>query len=336
MHPTSPASSGTVIEVDQLWRTYGKGGTAFQAVKGVSFNVKAGELFALLGTNGAGKTSTMELLEGLARPSGGSVRLFGNRDPFADRKHTRPRTGVMLQEGGFSSELTAHETVRMWAWLSSRPRPIAEALELVGLAERADVQVRNLSGGEKRRLDLAMATLNKPEVLFLDEPTTGMDPEGRHETWQLIRELKEQGTTIVLTTHYLEEAELLADHLAIMHSGEIAAAGTVEEIVARHPSSLSFQLPAGLGIEDLPQLSGVPSSDGDEVITVLTSDLQDTATELLSWARSAGVRLARFNARSASLEEAFIGIAKGHADDADPSLTTSQASEAAVQEVTPA
>lgn len=310
---------GSVIEVQDLCRTYGRGDKSFQAVRGVSFSVAEGELFALLGTNGAGKTSTMELLEGLARPSSGTVRLFGRYDPFADRDSTRPRTGAMLQEGGFASELTARETVRMWAWLSSRHRPVTEALEIVGLAQRADVQVKNLSGGEKRRLDLAMAILNRPELLFLDEPTTGMDPEGRHETWQLIRRLKSEGTTIVLTTHYLEEAQDLADHLAIMHKGEIATAGTVEEIVARHPNHLTFRLPEGLGEPDLPTLahaSRLTVEDGE--VTVWTSDIQETATDLLLWARGAQVRLGRFNARSASLEEAFLDIARG-TDDIPPS-----------------
>ncbi|MDB1085993.1 ABC transporter ATP-binding protein [Streptomyces sp. ACA25] len=311
-----------VVDVHDLCRTYGRGDQSFQAVRGVSFTVAEGELFALLGTNGAGKTSTMELLEGLARPSAGTVRLFGRYDPFTDRRSTRPRTGAMLQEGGFSSELTTRETVQMWAWLSSRPRPVAEALDIVGLGHRADVQVKNLSGGEKRRLDLAMATLNRPDVLFLDEPTTGMDPEGRHETWRLIRRLKDQGTTIVLTTHYLEEAQDLADHLAIMHRGEIVTAGAVEEIVARHPSSLTFRLPNGVAAGHLPALphaSRVAVENG--IVTVWTSDLQEAATDLLVWARGARLRLGRFNARSASLEEVFLDIARGNASvapSADP------------------
>lgn len=232
------------ISVEGLWRRYGTGARTFDAVRGITFTVMPGELFALLGTNGAGKTSTMELLEGLARPHRGTIRLFGTLDPLADRPHIRPRTGVMLQEGGFISHLTVKETVDMWADITTRPHSTTQALQTAGLTHRGDVAIKNLSGGEKRRLALATATLSRPDILFLDEPTTGMDAEGRHATWQLIKDLNEQGTTVLLTTHYLEEAESLADHLAIMHRGQIAAAGTVASIVADHPSTLSFGLTA--------------------------------------------------------------------------------------------
>lgn len=178
-----------VIEVTDLRRVYGGG---FEAVRGVSFSVGRGEVFALLGTNGAGKTSTVELLEGLAPPAGGRVRVLGH-DPYTERAVVRPRTGVMLQEGGFPSDLTVGETARMWAGCTSGARPEAEALALVGLARRTDVRVKQLSGGERRRLDLALALLGNPEVLFLDEPTTGLDAEGRRDTWELVRELRAGG-----------------------------------------------------------------------------------------------------------------------------------------------
>ncbi|MER5973355.1 ABC transporter ATP-binding protein [Streptomyces sp. NPDC002055] len=302
------------IEVSGLRRRYGPaGGKGFEAVRGISFSVAEGELFALLGTNGAGKTSTVELLEGLAAPTGGSVRLLGH-DPHRDRALTRPRTGVMLQHGGFAADLTVAETVRMWAGCTSRPRPAGEALETVGLTHRAGVRVKNLSGGEKRRLDLALATLGDPEVLFLDEPTTGMDPEGRRETWDILQNLRDRGTTVVLTTHYLEEAERLADRLAIMHAGTIAASGTVPEIVAEHPSTLSFRLPPGVGVGDLPDssaLGATVSGAADRAVRLSTRDLQHTTTETLLWARDKGIDLAGLNARSASLEEAFLHIAQG-------------------------
>ncbi|MEU9850029.1 ABC transporter ATP-binding protein [Streptomyces sp. NPDC047985] len=294
------------IDVHDVWRRYGRGKNAFDAVRGVSFTVRPGELFALLGTNGAGKTSTVELLEGLATPRQGRIRLFGSLDPVADRARVRPRTGAMLQEGGFISHLTVRETVGMWAELTSRSRPVGRALELAGLSHRSDVMVQNLSGGERRRLDLAISTLSRPEILFLDEPTAGMDPEGRHATWELIRELQSQGATILLTTHYLEEAESLADQLAIMHRGRIAASGSVAQIVADHPSTLSFGL-NGRTAAELPVSGTVREHNGR--VTVTTGQLQKDAARLLAWAEDHDVVLDRFTARPASLEEAFISIA---------------------------
>ncbi|MGL4744760.1 MAG: ABC transporter ATP-binding protein [Dermatophilaceae bacterium] len=303
------------VLADDVHRRYGSGKGAFMAVRGVSFEVHQNELFALLGTNGAGKTSTVELLEGLASPHSGRVRVFGDLDPVADRAKIRPRTGVMLQEGGFISQLTVHECVQMWAGLtSSGCRPVEEALELTGLQDRAQVMVQNLSGGEKRRLDLATATLTQPDLLFLDEPTAGMDAEGRHSTRKLIRRLQEQGSTIVLTTHDLEEAESLADRVAIMHRGRIAACGTVAQIVADHPSTLSFQLDGGSAAHDVPFDGLTAHRDGRVVIE--SDRLQDDARRLLVWAADHGVTLHRFTARPASLEEAFIDIAnRPRADD---------------------
>ncbi|MFP1625846.1 ABC transporter ATP-binding protein [Streptomyces sp. 5K101] len=300
------------IYAEDVWRRYGRGRDAFDAVRGVSLTVRPGQLFALLGTNGAGKTSTVELLEGLAAPHRGRIRLFGGLDPVADRARIRPRTGAMLQEGGFISHLTVAESVEMWTQLTSRSRPVAEAIELAGLPHRADVMVQNLSGGEKRRLDLAVATLSRPDVLFLDEPTAGMDAEGRHATWRLVRSLQEQGTTILLTTHYLEEAESLADELAIMHRGRIAASGTVSEIVAGHSSTLSFALPDTWAVHDLP-VGGRAERRGGRV-TITTGQLQQDATRLLAWAEDHDVTLDRFTARPASLEEAFISIASQEGD----------------------
>ena len=299
----------TQIEVVDVWRRYGAGRKTFSAVRGVSFTVQEGQLFALLGTNGAGKTSTVEMLEGLARPCQGTIRLFGDLDPVADRARIRPRTGAMLQEGGFITHLTARETLQMWAGLTTGARPVDEGLDLAGLTDRADVEVQNLSGGERRRLDLAMATLAEPDILFLDEPTTGMDAEGRHATWKLIRRLQEQGSTILLTTHYLEEAEALADRLAIMHRGRIAADGTVAEIVAGHPSTLSFALDAEVAVAGLPVSGTVQDHNGR--VTIVTDRLQEDATRLLTWAAERDVVLERFTARPASLEEAFIRIAQG-------------------------
>ncbi|MGW6572681.1 ABC transporter ATP-binding protein [Streptomyces sp. NPDC054945] len=294
----------TVIEAEGLRRGYTGG---FEAVRGVSFSVARGEIFALLGTNGAGKTSTVELLEGLAAPSEGRVRVFG-LDPYTRRAEVRPRTGVMLQEGGFPSDLTVTETVRMWGGVTSGARPAAEVLELVGLAARSCVRVKQLSGGERRRLDLALALLGRPEVLFLDEPTTGMDPEGRRDTWALVRELRDQGTTVLLTTHYLEEAEELADRLAILHEGELVLSGSPAEVTATRPARIRFTLPSEVPAARLP-LTLRAAAYGQRV-EIRTERLQADLAELLDWARECDVELAGLDARSASLEEAFLEIAE--------------------------
>ncbi|HWG98724.1 MAG TPA: ABC transporter ATP-binding protein [Pilimelia sp.] len=309
------SGGGAAIEARGLSRRYGGPG-GFEAVRDVSFSVARGELFALLGTNGAGKTSALEILLGLARPSAGNVRVLG-RDPYADRAAVRPRVGAMLQEAGFPADLTVAETVGMWAGTLSRPRPPGDALALVDLAHRATVRVQQLSGGERRRLDLALAILGRPEVLILDEPTTGLDPQGRHHTWRLVRALLLDGVTVLLTTHYLQEAQELADRLAVMHRGRIVTAGTVADVVAAYPARVSFVLPDGVAAGRLPALPGarppgpatgaagaVPGS-----VTIHTDALQATLAALLSWADRCGVVLGNLEARSASLEEAFLSIA---------------------------
>ncbi|MFD5565619.1 ABC transporter ATP-binding protein [Kitasatospora griseola] len=304
------------VEARGLHRRYGPSGAAgFEAVRGLDLGVARGELFALLGTNGAGKTSTMEVLEGLAAPSAGEVRVLG-LDPARERAALRPRIGIMLQEGGFPGELTVAETGRCWNGLTSDARAVDEALDLVGLLPRRTVRVKQLSGGERRRLDLAMALLGRPEVLFLDEPSTGLDPEARASVWRLIRELRAAGTTVLLTTHYLEEAEELADRLAIMHGGRVVAGGTVDEVLADHPARISFELPERSGPHaslDLPALPGADLRIDGRRITLRTTDLQGTLTELLGWAARHRVALGRLDARSASLEEAFLAIAASDA-----------------------
>jgi ABC-2 type transport system ATP-binding protein len=326
-----------VIEVTGLRRRYRAAGTGkgtgsgarrpgagaeegFEAVRGIDLGVRRGEVYALLGTNGAGKTSTVELLEGLAPPTAGRIRVLGH-DPFRERAVVRPRIGIMLQEGGFPSDLTVAETGRMWAGCVTGARPVAEALALVGIENRADVRVKLLSGGERRRLDLAMALIGHPEVLFLDEPTTGLDPEARQQTWELVRRLRAEGTTIVLTTHYLEEAEALADRLAIMQEGRIVHAGTPAEVTAAQPSRIRFRLPDGVAAAELP-LSLRAAADGPR-IEIRAARLQPALTELLLWARERQIELLGLDARSASLEEAFLEISRrtAHADEPgiDPS-----------------
>ncbi|MFG2640835.1 ABC transporter ATP-binding protein [Streptomyces sp. NPDC048370] len=292
-----------VIVAEGLRRRYSGG---YEAVNGISFAVPRGEIFALLGTNGAGKTSTVELLEGLAAPSGGTVQVLGH-DPYRERTAVRPRIGVMLQEGGFPSDLTVAETVRMWAGCTTGARPTGEALEAVGLGSRERVRIKQLSGGERRRLDLALALLGRPEVLFLDEPTTGLDAEGRRDTWALVRALRDEGTTVVLTTHYLEEAESLADRLAIMHQGRIVLSGTPAEVTAARPARIRFTLPEGVEPGRLPLTLKAAAQGGR--VEIRTHALQDALGELLDWARESGVRLDALDARSATLEEAFLEIA---------------------------
>lgn len=293
-----------VIRADGLRRTYSGG---YEAVRGIRLGVARGEVFALLGTNGAGKTSTVEMLEGLAPADAGTVRVLG-RDPYRERAAVRPRIGMMLQEGGFPSDLTAAETATMWAGVTTGARPVAEALALVGLDHRAGVRVKQLSGGERRRLDLALAIMGDPEVLFLDEPTTGLDAASRRSTWELVRALRDGGTTVLLTTHYLEEAESLADRLAIMDRGLIVSEGTPAQVTAARPARIRFTLPATVPAGRLP-LSLKAASDGQR-IDIRTRDLQRDLAELLRWAEASDVALEGLDARSASLEEAFLDIAQ--------------------------
>ncbi len=295
------------VVVTDLHRTYGEKRTGrFESVRGVDLGVRRGELFALLGTNGAGKTSALELIEGLAAPSGGSVTVLGH-DPYAEARRLRPRLGMMLQEGGFPAGLTAVEVLRMWSGTLTAPRPIDEALDLVGLRGRRDVVVRSLSGGERRRLDLAVAILGRPEVLFLDEPTTGLDPESRHAAWELIGSLLDVGTTVLLTTHYLEEAERLADRMAIMHAGRIVTSGTLTEIVAGQPATITFRRTDPT--DPLPELPDAWVRQDDTRVRIETDRLQATLHALLTWATD-GPPLLDLDARSASLEQAFLAVAQ--------------------------
>ena len=312
-------STDPAITVTDVHRRYGTGASAFTAVRGVDLTVRRGELFALLGTNGAGKTSLLEVVEGIAAPSAGSVRVLGS-DPFRDRHLVRPRTGIMLQEAGFPSDLTTVETARMWHGTLGRPMPPETALDLVGLGHRANVQVKSLSGGERRRLDLALAIMGRPEILFLDEPTTGLDPQSRRDAWELVRLLLEGGTTVVLTTHYLEEAEELADRLAIMHAGQIVRSGTVEQIVAGEPARIRYRTTSG-DLADPRTLHGLPAlltagRTRTGLVELESRDLQVTLTALLQRANAAGEALTNLEASHASLERAFLAVANENDDDA--------------------
>ena len=296
-----------VIEVDNLQRRYGE----FTAVDGISLHVARGEVYGLLGTNGAGKTSTLEILEGLAAPSAGEVRVLG-MDPVADRVRLRPHTGIMLQSGGLPRALSVEETLTMWAGTCTAPLPIDDVLADVQLTHKREVTVGALSGGEQRRLDLACALLGSPDVVFLDESTTGLDPESRRRVWELLRGLKDRGVTIVLTTHYLEEAEVLCDRIAIMHGGRIEVEGTTTELASTVPSTIEFVLHS-TSAPALPNLPGalVHSTDISEgtKLSVHTSRLQDDASAILQWARERNLELAQFVAQPANLERVFHGVA---------------------------
>ncbi|NYE45240.1 ABC-2 type transport system ATP-binding protein [Spinactinospora alkalitolerans] len=319
---TPPAAVGAdpAISVRDLRQSYGD----FEAVRGISFDVAPGELFALLGTNGAGKTTTIETLEGFRRPTGGSVRVFGT-DPYGQPAELRERMDGVLQHSGVFGELTVAETVDLSRDLAADPRDRAEVLELVDLADKAKVAVRQLSGGQRRRLDLGLAVLSRPEVLFLDEPTTGMDPEARRETWKIIKGLVADGVAILLTTHYLEEAERLADRLAIMHRGEVKVEGVLDDVLVGWGDRIGFRLPGRIRSEELPELPGatvaVGVREGDPWV-VYTVNGADTARRahhamgpLLSWADQHETTLERLELRSASLEDVFLGIVdEGAAD----------------------
>lgn len=312
----------TAVQVRGLRRTYGRGATAYEAVRGVDLDVRAGTITALLGTNGAGKTSTLEVIEGLAPATAGEIRVLG-LDPIKDREALRRRTGVLLQKSGFSGDLTVRETLRQWAGtLSGTPKPVDDMLGLLSLERRADVRMLALSGGETRRVDLACALMSDPELVILDEPTTGLDPESRRDVWRLIEGLRDGGATVLLTTHYLEEAESLADRLEIMHGGEIVRSGTPAEIAMGHPSTISFAEISGGLPEHLPA-SRVHTEHGRT--TIQTPALQLTLSELLRWADDHGVRLEDLDARSPSLESVFLAIADGR----DPATTGGGADAAA-------
>lgn len=295
------------VEVSGLSYSYG----TYQAVKDLSLYARRGEVFALLGTNGAGKTTSLELIQGYRRPDAGDIRILG-LDPFRQRRALRRRSGFMLQEAGFLTEMTVRAMIDLWSSISGRRDRADRVMDLVDLAHRADVRLDKLSGGEKRRLDIALAVWGSPELVVLDEPTTGLDPESRRRLWHLVEDLRSQGTTILLTTHYLEEAEALADSLAIMHEGRVAVAGNLNDVLASHPATITARIPSTVA-DQLPDLSGSVSTqriermpDGAQcVLSVETSFLQADLTVLLAWAEQLQVELIGLHAQAATLENLF-------------------------------
>lgn len=292
-------STTPVIEVRQLNLKYGD----FHAVKDLSFEVRPGELYALLGTNGAGKTSTLETIEGHREATSGQVQVFG-RNP-RDRRAVRPRMGIMLQESGFSPDLTVRESVEVIGRLTRREDQADRVLDVVALTEKARTKVSQLSGGEKRRLDFATAVYGTPELVFLDEPTTGLDIQSRDALWESVDRLREHGSTIVLTTHYLEEAQERADRIGLMHRGTFFREGTVHELTQTLPAVIKFGLPvAGAPLP-------VPATQlSDGAYRVETQQLQKDLHVLLSWADDNGLELRDLEAGPTRLDDVFRSI--GH------------------------
>lgn len=290
-------TSTPVIDVERLNLSYGD----FHAVKDLSFHVRKGELYALLGTNGAGKTSTLETVEGHRTATSGTVRVFGQSP--RDRRAVRPRMGIMLQESGFSPDLTVRESVRLIGKLSRRRDRVERVLGIVDLTHKAGTQVSQLSGGEKRRLDFATAVYGKPELIFLDEPTTGLDIQSRDALWDAVDKLREDGSTIVLTTHYLEEAQQRADRIGLMHKGAFHQEGTVSELTRTLPAAIRFSLPA-----PAPALPLQATRESDGTFLIQTFDLPKDLYILLGWAHDNAVELRELQAGPTRLDDVFRSI----------------------------
>jgi ABC-2 type transport system ATP-binding protein len=273
------------VVVTELRKSYGP----HEAVRGISFDIERGEVFGLLGPNGAGKTTTVEILEGYRHRDGGHVAVL-DEDPQRASRAWRQRIGVVLQSSAMYPNLTVRESLELFAGYYERPRSVDEVIGVVGLADRGDARVRHLSGGQKRRLDLGLGLVGDPEILFLDEPTTGFDPAARRASWDMIRSLRELGKTVLLTTHYLDEAEQLSDRVAVLREGKIAALG--------RPADLSGAAPA---------TEIRYRRDGEEVV-VETREPTRVLHELTGEALAAGVELEELRVRRPTLEEIYLSL----------------------------
>ena len=300
-----PTGQAPAIVVEGLRKEYGK----IRAVDGVSFQVRRGEIYALLGPNGAGKTSTVEILEGHRRRSDGLVRVLGF-DPGGGDRRFRERVGIVLQSGGMDAELTVWETVSLFAGFYARPRDAAEIIERVGLAAKRRARVRTLSGGQARRLDLALALVGDPEVLFLDEPTTGFDPSARREAWDMIAGLRRSGTTVLLTSHYLDEVQHLADRVGVMSHGHLVEESTPHTLGGRDLAGtvISFRLPARLRGSQLPAGPWDQSADRAGEYTMHTDEPTRVLLALTQWAAAHDVELPGLTVTRPSLEDAYLRI----------------------------
>jgi ABC-2 type transport system ATP-binding protein len=281
----------SAISVRGLHMSYGD----LEAVRGVDFEIHEGEVFGLLGPNGAGKTTTVEILEGYRRRTAGDVTVLGH-DPQDPGPEFRQRIGVVLQQSELWPNLSVRETHRVFAGYYAHPRDIDEVIELVGLTEKRDARVKTLSGGQKRRLDLGVALVGDPDLVFLDEPTTGFDPAARRAAWEMIRSLRSLGKTVLLTTHYLDEAEQLADRVAVMREGRIVTLGTPRELTS-----------ADLEVEIRYRRNG-------EEVLLRTSEPTRVLHELTEEALARGEELERLEVRRPTLEEVYLALV----DDSEP------------------
>ncbi len=305
--PEDAAGHGTaVIVARDLRKRYG----AVHAVDGVTFEVQRGEVFGMLGPNGAGKTTTVEMLEGLRKPDAGQALVLGI-DAAREPGRLKERIGVQLQTAALYPNLTVTELIDLFGSFYRRRRPTRELVAALDLEERKDALTKVLSGGQRQRLSVALALINDPELIFMDEPTTGMDPQARRSLWDLVRKLRERGTTVLLTTHYMEEAEQLCDRIAIMDHGKVLEMGTVSELVQRRFQELSVRFDARPGLEEdrlsaLPGVSRVVREDG--AVALYTRDVAGTIGGLLATSRELGQEPTNLAVRRATLEDVFLDL----------------------------
>jgi ABC-2 type transport system ATP-binding protein len=297
-----------VIEVDAITKSYGP----TRAVDAVSFEVRSGEIFGILGPNGAGKTTTVEILEGFRAPDAGAARVLGF-DPVREAPALKPRIGVMLQEGGMPPGLRPLEVLRLFAAFYEQHEDPCALLERVGLVDAQRTYVRRLSGGQAQRLSLACALVGRPDVVFLDEPTAGMDPHARITTWALVRALRDDGRTVVLTTHLMDEAEALCDRIAILNRGRVAALGTPAELThSSETADVWFSAEPGLPTHEIAAALGLPPdavvTDRPDEYVIRAPGTPELVADLAVWLRDRGVVLGALQASRRSLEEVFLQI----------------------------
>jgi ABC-2 type transport system ATP-binding protein len=293
------------IAVRGLRKSYG----TTEVLRGADFDVHTGEVFGFLGPNGAGKTTAIEILEGYRRRSAGEVSVLGV-DPERPTWAWRDRIGLVLQECELDPHLTVAETLSLYSSFYTSPRSVSETAELVGLADKRDDRVRTLSGGEKRRLDVGVALIGDPDLVFLDEPTTGFDPSARRSAWSMIQGLRALGKTLFLTTHYMEEAQHLSDRVAILREGQIVAIGKPAELATAGATrtAITFQLPDGIGLEALRANMSTPLEVVGGVVSLRTDNAQRALYELTAWAEREGIELVGLQARRPTLEDVFLEL----------------------------